>query len=281
MIILFDPDAAGIKAALRGALILISKGFFVKVASLPDGLDPDEYIIKYGKEAFEKIIDQAQDLIAFHTQLQLSRYPQPLTAQDKVHVITELAETIAQHPDEIVRREWAKYVAEQMDVAEELVVARLKKPVRASSPARKEETAAPAVSNETEEKLLAWLLQAPQYVTLCRELTAADFSSPLHWNLLEALRQAADERLEGNLLLEKTISLVPDGKNLIAKLALLQPPEDFQPDQDIEACAAKLTQNSVQKRLKKVQLQMKQLGAGNVPQEMIKEYMLLQSKLKK
>ena len=48
-VVLFDPDAAGIKAALRGALVLIEQGLFVKVASLSDGLDPDEYIAKYGK----------------------------------------------------------------------------------------------------------------------------------------------------------------------------------------------------------------------------------------
>ena len=42
VIVLFDPDSAGIRAALRGALILIEQGLFVRVASLPDGLDPDE-----------------------------------------------------------------------------------------------------------------------------------------------------------------------------------------------------------------------------------------------
>ena len=45
-VVLFDPDAAGIKAALRGALVLIEKGLFVKVASFSDGLNPDEYLAK-------------------------------------------------------------------------------------------------------------------------------------------------------------------------------------------------------------------------------------------
>ena len=71
VIVLFDPDEAGLKAALRGAQILVEQGLFVQVASLPDGLDPDEYIAKYGKESFEGILTQAQELIAFALHRQL------------------------------------------------------------------------------------------------------------------------------------------------------------------------------------------------------------------
>ncbi len=65
VILLFDPDEAGIKAALRGSVVLISHGLFVKIATLPDGLDPDEYVAKYGKESFEQILNNAEDFIAF------------------------------------------------------------------------------------------------------------------------------------------------------------------------------------------------------------------------
>ena len=283
--VLFDPDAAGIKAALRGGLVLISQGLFVKVASLPDGLDPDEYIAKYGKEAFEKILGQAQDLMAFHTRLQLDLYPQPLSAQDKTHVITELAETIAQQPDEIVRREWAKYVAEHVGVDEQLVLARVKRPgLQKFSPRINAPTApVPAVNatNTAEQELLAWLLQAPQGASLCRELTQSDFSSAAAWQLFSAICQTAQEGLTGQELVEKVKQAAPAHAGALVKLALTQPPEDFQPQRDIAACAQRIKQNGVQKRLKEVQRQMKALGAGNVPQELIKEYMLLRTKLKK
>lgn len=286
VIVLFDPDEAGIKAALRGALVLIGKGLFVKVASLPDGLDPDEYIAKYGKEAFEKILDQAQDLIAFHTQLLLSRYPQPLSAQDKTHLITELAQTIAQQPDEIVQREWAKYVAEHTGVEEQLVIARFKKPVSQTAYGRTNKPGGstipqPLVASPAEEELLSWLLRAPQEMNLCEELTPECFSSPQAWNLFEALRKAALEELTGQALVERAVQLCsPHGKEFV-KLAMLSTPTDFEPHRDIAACTAKLKQAGVQKRLKEVQRQMKQLGAGNVPPELIQEYMQLQTKLKK
>lgn len=281
--VLFDPDAAGIKAALRGALILIERGLFVKVASLPEGLDPDEYIAKYGKESFENILDKGQDLIAFHTGLQLELYPQPLGAQDKTRIITELAETITKQPDEIVRREWAKYVAEHVGVDEALVLERLRRPAMQTPFARKQE-ARPAVQmpvNPAEEELTAWLLRAPQHAALCAELTQNDFSTPQAWKLFEAVRKAAGETLDAQTAAQKAAEYAPERKNDIVRLALFQPPQEADPKSDIAACAAKLAQTGLQKRLEEIKRQMKRLGAGNVPQEIFQEYMQLQTKLKK
>ena len=281
--VLFDPDAAGIKAALRGALILIERGLFVKVASLPEGLDPDEYIAKYGKESFENILDRGQDLIAFHTGLQLELYPKPLGAQDKTRIISELAETIGKQPDEIVRREWAKYVAEHVGVDEALVLERLRRPAMQTPFARRQE-ARPAVQtpvSPAEEELTAWLLRCPQHAALCAELTQNDFSTPQAWKLFEAVRKAAGETLDAQTAAQKAAEYVPERKNDIVRLALFQPPQDAEPARDIAACAAKLAHAGLQKRLEEVKRQMKRLGAGNVPQEIFQEYMQLQTKLKK
>lgn len=283
--VLFDPDAAGIKAALRGALILIERGLFVKVASLPEGLDPDEYIAKYGKDSFENILDTAQDLMAFHTGLQLDLYEKPLQAQDKMRIIAELAETIAKQPDEIVRREWAKYVAEHVGVDEQLVLERLRKPALApTSYQRRQAAAAPAAkapANAAEEDLLSWLLKSPEHLVLCSELTQEDFSNPGAWRLFQAIVRARAEHPQAQNLAELAAQYAPEQKNEFVKLALLQTPADFNPARDIAACAAKLESSGLHKRLEAVKRQMKQLGAGNVPPDVIQTYMQLQNKLKK
>ncbi|MDR0292238.1 MAG: DNA primase, partial [Elusimicrobium sp.] len=78
--VLFDPDAAGIKASLRTSLILISQGLFVKVASLgSEGLDPDEFINKYGREKFENILKTAVDIIDFQAEVLINKYGGNLT----------------------------------------------------------------------------------------------------------------------------------------------------------------------------------------------------------
>ena len=60
--ICYDGDAAGQKATVRGMDILDKAGLEVRVMSVPEKLDPDEYIKKYGKDAFEKLIDEALPL---------------------------------------------------------------------------------------------------------------------------------------------------------------------------------------------------------------------------
>ena len=83
------------------------------------------------------------------------------------------------------------------------------------------------------------------------------------------------------MLVDKVSAAVPSLASEVIKLALTQAPVDFQPQRDVAACAARVKQNGVQKRLEDVQRQMKALGAGNVPPELFKEYMSLQTKLKK
>lgn len=73
--ICYDGDAAGQKATVRGMDILDEAGLEVKVMSVPENLDPDEYIKKYGSEAFEKLIDQALPLAEYKLTLLRKQFP--------------------------------------------------------------------------------------------------------------------------------------------------------------------------------------------------------------
>ena len=290
VIVLFDPDEAGLKAALRAALILTEAGLFVKVASLPDGLDPDEYIAQYGKESFEDILNHAQDLMAFAAQRQLALHPAPLSAQAKTQMVTELTQIIAKQPDAIVRREWVKYVAEMLNVDEPLVQQRLTQTLRTATPSARFSPArkpgiirADQATNvpSAEEDLLAWILKNPQYTVLCSQLSAQDFSSPALWEIFQAIVKTHMQYPQADNLIEQTAQALPTQKNEIVKLALLPTPDDFDPARDIAACAAKLEQAGLQRQLQKLTQQMKSYGTGNVPPDVFQTYMQLQQKLKK
>jgi DNA primase len=62
VIVSFDGDAAGQKATLRSLEILEEEGLKVYVIALPEKLDPDEYVKKYGKAAYQKLLDEAMPL---------------------------------------------------------------------------------------------------------------------------------------------------------------------------------------------------------------------------
>lgn len=65
VIVCFDGDSAGQKATVRSLEPLLDEGFEIKVLSLPEGLDPDEYIKKYGAESYQKLIDSSLPVYEF------------------------------------------------------------------------------------------------------------------------------------------------------------------------------------------------------------------------
>lgn len=288
VVVLFDPDAAGIKAALRGALILIEQGLFVKVASLSDGLDPDEYIAQYGKEKFEEVLDNAQDLIEFHTRLQLDLYPRPLQPQAKTAVVNELIETLLKQPDPIVRREWVKYVAERVGVDETLVLERLRGKENAAARFQQRFASAgnmpqPAQQRETynaaEENLTGWLLRFPQYAQGCEEL-AAQFDSRALGQLLAAVCQAAKDDPQPQGFTDRVCALAPAQSKLAVRLSVTDLPKDFQAQRDIAACKKAVEKEAARRQLAAVRQQIKTAGAGQVPAELLKRMTELQNKLK-
>ncbi|MCM1043550.1 MAG: DNA primase [Corallococcus sp.] len=73
--ICYDGDAAGQKATIRGMDILAEQGLEVRVMSVPEKLDPDEYIKKYGSESFEKLIEQALPLCDYKLRILEAHFP--------------------------------------------------------------------------------------------------------------------------------------------------------------------------------------------------------------
>jgi DNA primase len=65
IVLLFDPDTAGETAVDRVIELFLRQPVEIAIASLPDGLDPDEFLLKHGAEAFEQVLDKATDALAY------------------------------------------------------------------------------------------------------------------------------------------------------------------------------------------------------------------------
>ena len=85
IVLLFDADAAGDAAAARVMQLFLSQPVEIAVASLPDGLDPDEYLLRHGPEAFARLIADAPDALEHLWTLTQRRFSQTksLTAQQQ------------------------------------------------------------------------------------------------------------------------------------------------------------------------------------------------------
>jgi DNA primase len=92
--ILYDADAAGIKAALRGLDLALSQSFNVQLVLLPAGEDPDSYVQKHGKAGFDAYVkEHRQDVISFRAELGLKEAADDPVKKNKL--VNEIAETIA------------------------------------------------------------------------------------------------------------------------------------------------------------------------------------------
>ena len=119
--VLYDGDAAGIHAALRGIDMFLEEGFNVKVLLLPNGEDPDSFANSHNASEFIEYIRQNQtDFIRFKGKLlseSAGRDP-----QKRAELIKDVVESIAQIPDAITRQVYIKDSAEQLHIQEQLLI---------------------------------------------------------------------------------------------------------------------------------------------------------------
>ncbi len=116
LIIVFDPDDAGVSASKRGVDIALSLGFDVKVALLPDGLDPADFILK-DKNKWENILENAQHIIDFYLDV-LSR--KDMDQRDfRIKVGEMVLPYIARLKNKINQAHFVSEVARKLGISEE------------------------------------------------------------------------------------------------------------------------------------------------------------------
>ncbi|MES2559438.1 MAG: DNA primase [Bacteroidota bacterium] len=119
--VLYDGDAAGIKASLRGIDMLLEAGLNVKTVSFPDGEDPDSYCQKAGPEGFAKFLDEnKKDFILFKTSLLAADAGNDPVK--KAQLIREIVESITKIPDAFKRMGFIKETGRLLQVDEQLLV---------------------------------------------------------------------------------------------------------------------------------------------------------------
>lgn len=92
--IIYDGDAAGVKAALRGLDMALEEGLNVKLVLIPDKEDPDSYVNKVGADAFRQFVaDNKKDFILF--QLEVALKDAGSDSQKKAAVVNQIAETLS------------------------------------------------------------------------------------------------------------------------------------------------------------------------------------------
>ena len=219
VLICYDADEAGQKAAQRALSMLEEVGLSVRVISIPGAKDPDEYIKKYGSDKFREVLSAAKSKFEYNLQRIVSKYDINIP-QQKIDALKELVFMISDFYSQAERDVYTREVASRFGVNYESVKADVDRQVAKNLEKRKREqerrfeqesigysdkvnpdyARAPDVAKH-EERVLGLMLLFPEHRTKVFEddlLTEDDFFTDLGKNIFTFLREACengDDRL--------------------------------------------------------------------------------------
>ncbi|TXK89300.1 DNA primase, partial [Parageobacillus sp. SY1] len=230
VIICYDGDASGIEATFRAAELLADAGCHVKIATIPDGLDPDEYIKKYGSDRFRRdIIDASSSLMAFKM-MYFRKGKNLQNENDKIRYIEEVLQEISKLSNPI---EWDYYLRQLADefslslsaLQEQLNRHRNNK--THSNNAQSKEAPRPPLQKKllpafqnAERMLLAHMLRSRDVAMIVQQTIAGAFNIEEHRAIAAYIYAFYEEGNEPDVSL--LLSRLPDDlKPLVTELSLL------------------------------------------------------------
>lgn len=130
--ILYDGDAAGIKAAMRGLDMALAESFNVKLVLLPDGEDPDSFVQKSGADAFKTYVEQnKRDVIGFRMEVGMKEAGNdPMKKSQLVNEIAETISKINKTEDFTLQQYYIRESATQLQIDEEGLINLVNKFIR-------------------------------------------------------------------------------------------------------------------------------------------------------
>jgi DNA primase len=117
IVVLFDGDAAGLRAAIRGVDLILEQGMNVKICSFPEGEDPDSFAKLHTQEELQAYLkNEAKDFIEFKTSMLLKEANQDPVR--KAATVREIIQSISKIPDPIQQEIYIKQCAAALEVSE-------------------------------------------------------------------------------------------------------------------------------------------------------------------
>ena len=194
VLLTYDSDEAGQKAALRGIPILKAAGIRPRVVNLAPYKDPDEFIKEEGKEAFEKRLDEAANAFLFEVKV-LERQYDLSDPEGKTEFFREMARKLLEFPEELERNNYMESLSRIYHIKfEDLrkMVNNMALGGASTAVSKKPETRTRKKENKedagrTAQKLmLTWLASYPaMFDTIAGYITPADFTTPLYHQVAE------------------------------------------------------------------------------------------------
>ncbi len=177
VILCFDGDAAGEKATYACSNELLAIGVVPKIIRLEDNLDPDEYIQKYGKEQFERKIEQPMNVLDFKM-LYYKHHRDLQNSMDLANYVNDMIEEVSKVDDEVLRELTLQKVADDSGLTVDFLKEKLEQKektieVPALQPQAKEKTTKKISKTEQAERnLIFYMLRSADVIKMYQKKVA-------------------------------------------------------------------------------------------------------------
>ncbi len=206
VLLAYDSDGAGVKAALRGIGILREAGLSGKIINMQPCKDPDEFIKKNGRDAFQERIDQAENSFFFEIRM-LERDFDLKDPESKTLFYREIAKKLCSFSVDVERENYLEAVADKYHIGFEnlrrlvgsyAMQTGVDKPPERPRSGVRQKNSPQETSRRTQRLLLTWIVDDPAlYPKIARYVAAEDFTEELYRQVAERLfRDLEDGRYQ-------------------------------------------------------------------------------------
>lgn len=224
VVLIYDGDAPGQKAAKRAIPILEKTGIEVKVLQIPDDMDPDDYLRKFGADKFKMLLDGSSNRVEYQINAIAKKYNVAVD-EERIKFIQESAELLSTLGSAVQREVYGRRVADagkisfdsmklEINKAYKRRMAKEKKkqekidlaPARAMQPKARTIHYENMKSAVAEEVIIAQILRDPSLFDEAKSLSQNHFSVPLFGKVFAQLRARYDAKMDVSLGVLEDIS---------------------------------------------------------------------------
>ena len=215
VIIGYDADGAGQAATLRGLEILQNMGCDIRVLQIYGAKDPDEFIIKYGPERFQKCVESAISLVEFKVKI-LKQNLNIENVNDKIKFLNEIAKILAKVDNNIEKEVYVDKISKEYGISKEAIYGEINKLIYNKSSEKKILEKAPIknyIKNESKEnidesiikreKMVIYILinyPNESYGKIKNVITIDDIRSETNKKIISKIYEQYEKKIEGNIL---------------------------------------------------------------------------------
>lgn len=263
VVLLFDADEAGLKAATRVVPLALAEGVDTRVALLPAGMDPDEFLKARSPDDLTELVGRAEPALDFYLE-RLLRERAATTPEEKRYLLNDVVPILEEIKDPILRSLYSERVAWKLGVKEDQISSIMFRRKRKEDDEGPDERREPFLGVDGPERLLVkMMIFCPEAVQLVKETGLLRFFcnskiAALASRLVDFYDKGED--LSPSLLM----NIVEDDlKKIVGEMLICGEEEKSDAKQIAENCVYKIVQRQIHKEIEAVNVSVKRAEQKN------------------